>query len=305
MNSDGCFEDDKTSDYTTEKMYYFERILRIHLSVARNVIRKYKTPYLYVDMTSASGKIKTTDGEIIYGSPLRFLSAIQDYPDIDYTIQFIDEDNKKIDCLRKNIEAEFPRTNCYIHNGTHQSFTDSEELKFRNGTFGLIYLDLYGDFGNSIQALNQIVKRDPLKLKRDEQKPMLDILISFSGTSIKRPNGVEKYNRQNRTLYDYVNGIDKKCWLVREPYGKQQWSFLLGTYGDIFDDYKKYEFYRMDSEEGKDIFYLLNTTLDSLSKDEVNEIRYRTEIRRSKWERKYSPPQDLFSIHNIKIGEDE
>ena len=109
----------------------------------------------------------------------------------------------------------------------------------------------------------------------------------------------------------YVNKIDKKCWLIREPYGKQQWSFLLGTYGDIFDDYKKYEFYRIDSEEGKDIFYLLNTTLNSLSEDERNEIERKTKARKSRWKQKYDPPQnsnpppqDLFSMYDIKTGDE-
>ena len=54
--------------------------------------------------------------------------------------------------------------------------------------------------------------------------------------------------------------VGKKQWLIREPIGKHQWTFMLGTNWKKFPEWKKEGFYRIDTEEGQRVFRRLNWT---------------------------------------------
>jgi hypothetical protein len=78
----------------------------------------------------------------------------------------------------------------------------------------------------------------------------LDVLISFSATTIKRTDNAhaDKHN-----LSKYLQGANKKKWYIRKLMdGHHHWSFLFGTNWRQFPDYFC-DFYTLNSPEGQEI----------------------------------------------------
>ena len=56
--------------------------------------------------------------------------------------------------------------------------------------------------------------------------------------------------------------VGKKHWLIRKPisWDSHKWTFLLGSNTNIFKDYKKIDFLRLDSEEAQEFYPKLELT---------------------------------------------
>ena len=54
--------------------------------------------------------------------------------------------------------------------------------------------------------------------------------------------------------------VGKQHWLIRKPisWDTHKWTFLLGSNKDIFKDYKKIDFFRINSTEAQNFFPKLN-----------------------------------------------
>lgn len=86
-------------------------------------------------------------------------------------------------------------------------------------------------------------------------RPRMEILIYLPATNIKR-----LFPYTNKLLSDFMKTIGKKYWLIRKPipWDQHQWTFLLGINKDILKDYKKIDFFKLDSEQAQSFFPKLN-----------------------------------------------
>ncbi|VAW40122.1 hypothetical protein MNBD_CHLOROFLEXI01-4366 [hydrothermal vent metagenome] len=239
-------------EFTARKIDHLKKIIAMHLAVTSAVILKYHKPYRYrklykyVDLTS--GKGFSPDGKIP-GSPLVFLRNAESKLQIPYRADFIEEVEKNIIELQSNVADEIAKNNwnnpdIHFHLGKYQALAKSlfgqRDLK----EFGLIFVDPSGN-APDFDALKQICTL----------RPKMEILIYVSTTSIKRI-----YQHTNKLLSDYMQDIGKKYWLVRKPinWDQYKWTFLMGSNSDIFKDYKKIDFLRLDSSEAQAFFPKLN-----------------------------------------------
>ncbi len=121
--------------------------------------------------------------------------------------------------------------------------------------FGLVYTDPSG----TIPPFDLLSK-----MSRQPIYKRLDICIYVHATNIKRIRRSSKTNEQ-RCLRDFIEGINKKEWIVREPVGKEQWSFLIGSNWINFPDWQSEGFHSYKSAKGKEIFDLLTYTAEEIA----------------------------------------
>jgi len=81
----------------------------------------------------------------------------------------------------------------------------------------------------------------------------------LSATAIKRIRRSPQTGL-NETLEESLSKIDKKYWLIRQPEGQHQWTFLIGSRGFQWQEWRKEKSYRLDSEIGQEIMFKLNLT---------------------------------------------
>jgi len=91
---------------------------------------------------------------------------------------------------------------------------------------------------------------DPALLRGFAQAlPGIDIVINYSGSSIKRVTGTGVTRDDLDTLLDAAG---KQHWLIRRPIGAQQWSLLIGR-NVRTGDFRAIGFEHLDSVAGRDL----------------------------------------------------
>ena len=198
------------------------------------------------------------------GSPIIFLEEALKYKDMKIKAVFIDVNSKNISDLRKNTSTFNNRnisitTECGYLEDILPEYFNSDKYK----RYGLIYSDANG-----------LTNFDILfEMSRVACYSKTDILINVNCTQIKRSRklgkGGKKYNTERRSLLDYLEdkGFDKRFISIREPYGKCQWSFILGTNWNSYPDFKNLKLYDFLSEKGWDIVCKLNYTKEEMEED--------------------------------------
>lgn len=265
------------SDYTVPKMEVLSSIFDMHLMITQAVIKKYpsfRQKYRYVDMTAGKGLVPYSDivskvnrihalewsgrslihdGKLL-GSPLVFLTiAESEKAQILYRGDFIEDNNEnyqELDDAIKNHSRlnnwQEMKTKIFLHNNNYEQVIPELFISRDDKELGLVFIDPSGNKPN-LETLKYIT----------QMRPKMELLLYLTATNIKREFGYTK-----KYLSDYMREIGKEYWLIKKPIkgDKFQWTFLLGSNSDIFKDYKRIDFLRLDSAEAQKFFPILNLT---------------------------------------------
>jgi len=250
------------SDYTVYKQMHLQAILQTHLRVCEAVFRKNDWPhkiYHYFDLHAGPGLYRH-NGRIIKGSPMLFLDAWMAVGLNCRAVFFEIEDDRRT-ALIKNLSVILRRTPLNISvafHGDHLKFLPcyfDQDAQRPRKKFGLIYADPSG----SLPPFELLAR-----FFEGKGYSTLDVLLYCSPTNLKRQLKASTCPVQKR-LGDYLELIPKRHWIVREPYGPHQWTFLIGTNWTDFPTFERLGFYRWDSARGKEIFDQLNFTREELA----------------------------------------
>jgi three-Cys-motif partner protein len=236
---------------TPQKMDDFSRIISMHLAITQSVLKKhnklYEPKYHYIDLTAGRGHYPNG----IVGSPISFITQTESMNfKPSHAMDLIECEPENMDELKVAIEEEINRNqwktpNISYHLGEYQNEVP-KLLPYVSNEFGLVFIDPSGNIPD-FKILNYIAT----------MRPKMEILIYISPTIVKR---IFQYT--GKRLSDYINIIGKEHWLVRRSFDwdKFNWTFLLGSNSDIFRDYKRIRFFRIESKIGQQIIEKFNYT---------------------------------------------
>jgi three-Cys-motif partner protein len=244
------------SSYTRYKQQHLNQILRTHLLICSKVIPKNHwahEEYHYFDLNAGPGTY-SYDDEIIKGSPLVFLEEQKSINIKCHAVFFEIDDGHRTKLVRNVANyADKPGLTLAFH-GNHEKFLPcyfpTLLQKRVKKVFGLVYSDPTGS-SPPFDLVQTMLARKCFST--------LDILFYFSATNYKRQLMAPACPLSNR-LDEILRSINKKHWIVREPYGNHQWTFLIGTNWTDFPKFERIGFHRIDSPKGKGIFAKLNYT---------------------------------------------
>lgn len=254
------------SAVTPSKQEQFLKILSTHLKIVRGIFAKFQgnvnleKRYFYFDINAGDGTCQETQR---CGSAMAFIKKATEL-EIPYNAFFIDENEDNCRKLKNEIikfELEFKRPK----NSSWQVLCGNNEIVLRDllqdklrlqaekrWTQGMLYHDPNGAFNDKLISM----------FTMHPFMQSIEVLINCHTNILKRTAAIKKIvkSRDQRTLEQRINVIKKKYWFIRSPYGKQAWSFLLGTNWDHFPEFKNDEMFDKDTEKGKIIFDELNLT---------------------------------------------
>lgn len=254
------------SDNTPYKQYGFGKILKPHMGMVRGIMRRHAwvvPSYVYVDLTAGSGRSSWED-TIIHGSPIVALDMArslhvplhgflcerdaQSAQSLRYELRHrgLREHNAHPDVFLASTGQDYT-----LYEGDHQIYAPVilEHLHLHQGQrlyYGLVYSDENGRCPpfDILGAFARVQAR-------------MDLLIHVAATPIKRQYYSPIHPLMKR-LDQLMETVQKDYWFVREPYGRFQWSFLLGTNWKLFPEFRGIGFHDTRSAEGASILRRLS-----------------------------------------------
>jgi three-Cys-motif partner protein len=251
--------------FTAHKMEILRSIFGMHLVVTQKVMIKYPTTfkqtYKYVDATSGKGYVPES---LLHGSPLAFLDTVRSEKFFKkFEVNLIEKEEVNFAELQKNVSdyCQNQGVDCNKFVNFHLGDYEDNLPKILKGIdereLGLVFIDHSGELPNfdAIKVLSAL-------------RPKMEILLYLSARNIKRLHHI-----MHKSLLDYMQEIGKKYWLIRKPdkLDSLEWTFLLGSNTDIFKNYKKIDFFRLESDEAQTFFPKLNLT----SKERMEKLQPR------------------------------
>lgn len=215
-------------------------------------MRRYR--YFHFDLNSGSG-INETVGCI--GSPLAFLSAVQDTGCERFFAGFCDLDSHKLTTLLNRPELQ--REECVGFNG------DNTELPYAIPDL----IQAYGE--NPLHAAGMVLA-DPngADIPLDslawlsKNCPKLDFVINWNSARAKGHRANPVYGGDHYPTLDIaLRRLNKQHWLIRQPMSAHQFTLLIGRNVKI-GDHRSLGFYHLDSPLGQAIFQRCNFTRTEL-----------------------------------------
>lgn len=240
------------SKITPVKQYQLEYLLNMHIDIVKGVLKRHnwaQQKYVYYDLNCGSGLPKGRDG-----SPLIFLDCV-DKKKTPFKAYFIDKDKNSCRELEKHINHRYPELINYgIYNKDNKDFIASliKKPPIRH-QYGLIYND-----PNTFCCFEELAE-----LSKVKQFKQMDILVNCPATTLKRVLKSSKC-KEDKTLKQHLSAINKEYWIIREPYGRYQFSLLIGTNWDAFPKFKHLGFYPLGDPDGTSILTKLSHTAKEL-----------------------------------------
>ncbi len=232
---------------TPQKLEHLAKIIEMHVVITKTVLRRnsyFRQRYRYMDLTAGKGIVPNG----LEGSPLLFIETIERLG-LPYRADFVEFEDKNLDELKSTMQAKAKKNGwkptAYYHSGCYEDIVPTLLKLKDNNELGLVFVDPSGDLPD-VSTLKLI----------GECRPRMEILMYLSSTNVKR---LAPY--QNLHLSDFIKEINKKHWLIRKPSSDaHKWTFLLGSDSNLFKDYKKIGFFRLESEDAQGFFSELNLT---------------------------------------------
>jgi three-Cys-motif partner protein len=233
--------------YTRLKLEHLRAIMAMHVSITKAVLKRnpyYTQVYHFIDATAGPGKYEVNDDEV-RGSPLLFLSVAEKQR-LAYKADLIEKEPANFDSLRTHI----PELRCgtaAIHPGDCAAVVPRLLSSKDKNQLGLFFVDPstgIPDFDTVVYA--------------SRMRPRMEVLMYLSATNLKREHKIT-----TRLLSDRMARIEKSHWMVRKPISgdAHHWTFLLGSNADLFTEYRKIDFYPLNSKEAQSFFPKLNFTV--------------------------------------------
>lgn len=253
------------SENTPLKQQHFGIILEAHAEITKAILRKYPwaTPYyLYFDMNAGPGLYpdNTSGSPIISTDVLQHLGmpfcgyCVEDnqatYERLCHTFRRVYAPYEQQEAITKYLIPENGRVLLH-HSPSHKAVEDFLALLKTwpysySSMYGLVYHDPngYPEFETLQRCADTL--------------PRTDILIHCQANIIKRCFHSPRHPSYDKRLDQLMQSIKKDYWLIREPYGRDQWTFLLGTNWTDFPEFRTIGFYKTASHEGKRILQKLS-----------------------------------------------
>jgi hypothetical protein len=198
--------------------------------------------------------ISLIDSGRLLGSPLVFLTVAESEKiQIPYRGDFVEvnEDNyKELKNAIKNhallMNWKEISSKIFFHNDNYEQIIPDLFPTLDDKELGLVFVDPSGNTPDT-KTLKYI----------SQMRPKMELLIYLAATNIKR-----EFEYKKKNLLDFMRETGKEYWLIKKPIkgDKHQWTFLLGSNTDIFRDYKRIDFLRLDSADAQQFFPKLNLT---------------------------------------------
>jgi hypothetical protein len=290
----------ESSENTELKEEHLEVIFQTWVPIGKAILHRYNTyayrTFFYLDLNAGSGLYpeipdKHNSSQPLRGSPLLFLDAARK---CSLTCEVILCEKNKISStqLYQNISSRYPDAYSDM-NGDHdwghryyagrnslvQPMVSMKDSPIRTHLISANYNDIFDQFlgrlmdvqGNRPELCQPygIVYSDENGTKQPWDffrelalyYPKMDILIHMGATSHKRSLGSPYVPRVDQQINDLIRSINKKYWIVREPYTSQQWTFLFGTNWYAMPRFQKQEFYPHQSAKGQEILHRISVIL--------------------------------------------